>query len=373
MINKSRLLKTFLDLININSPSKEERKAGDFVKNTLENLGFDVFEDNAGQIINGNCGNIIASKKGNNKIAPLILNAHIDTVESTENINVIIENSIIKTDGKTILGADDKAGVAAIIEGIHSYFESDMDFGDLQVIFTVSEETGLEGAKNMDFSLINKDSFLFAFDSGKPVCSIVTGAPSHSTMKFEIFGKSAHAGMCPEEGINSIACASKAISTLKFGRIDHETTCNVGIISGGTKSNVVPEYTEVIIEARSRNEEKLNILEEKIINAFEVSAFEMNAKIKNHISREYIAFTHNTSDDICQLAIESARAVGIEPDFEISGGGFDANCFNLAGIKAAAIGTGYENVHSKEEFISICDLEKSAEYVFALIDTMKKY
>lgn len=369
MINRKRLIDEFLELVGINSHSRNEREIADILKLKLTDLGFSVYEDNTGDKIGGNTGNLIAFRAGNPDIMPVILNAHIDTVEPTENINVIVEDGVIKTDGSTILGADDKAGVASILEGVRSYLESAKEHGDIQIVFTVSEEVGLEGANNLDYNKIS-DGMMFAFDSGKPVCCIVTAAPSHATMTFKIYGKACHAGMCPENGINAIVCAAKAIAGINVGRIDFETTANIGKISGGKMRNIVPDYVEVLAEARSRDDQKLKKQVAHMVDAFEIAAKEMGARLEYDVIDEYQAFKYDMSDDICQVALNATKRLGVQSEIEMSGGGFDANAFNKNGKRALVVGTGYENVHSPDEFITIEDLVMSANLAYSLIETV---
>ncbi|MBQ9358219.1 MAG: M20/M25/M40 family metallo-hydrolase [Abditibacteriota bacterium] len=369
MINKERLLDDFLSFCLIPSVSGCERRIADAVTEKLEEMGFSVYEDGAGAKINGEAGNIIATLEGSKDIEPVIFSAHMDSVESTEDLKPVIVNGIISSDKSTILAADDKTGIAVSLEGIRSYLESGRPHGDIQCVFTVSEENGLNGSSNLDFSRLLK-GFVYVMDSGSPVCSIVLAAPSQKTMTYEIIGKAAHAGMEPEAGINSIACAAAAINGVEWGRIDAETTCNAGVITGGRARNIVPDKCTVQAEARSHNRAKLEALSETITSSFRNACKRFGAELEYSEEDEYRGFSFDIDDPICRLAVKAARKLGVEPETEISGGGFDANKLNAAGIPAVALGTGYENCHTHEEFIREEDLFTSAMHVYCILETL---
>ncbi|MCE5314085.1 MAG: M20/M25/M40 family metallo-hydrolase [Armatimonadota bacterium] len=369
MANKERVTKLFLDLLKINSPSKRERKVADFLKARLQSLGFDVCEDDAGEKIGGDAGNIIAFKKGTAPGAKSIfLGAHIDTIESTDKLNVVIEGDEVRSDGTTILGADDKAGIAAILEGIESVLDSGSSHGDIQVVFNVAEEIGLMGSRAMDISQINAD-FGYIFDTQKPAGGITVSAPSHANMFIDIKGRAAHAGMAPEHGISAILAASNAISKMKLGRIDFETTANIGVIEGGKARNIVPDHVEIKAEARSRDESKLLAQVEHMTAVFESEAEAIGANAVVRCDREYFSFKWTQDDEIVKLAVAACNKIGIEPTFMDGGGGSDANIFNAAGIACVVVGVGYDGAHSSSERISLNDLATAAAFVQAIIET----
>jgi len=371
MINKDRVKNTFLELAAINSPSKQERGVADYVKAKLRALGFDVEEDDAGNKIGGNAGNIIAFKKG---ILPeaksIFFCCHMDTVEATVKLKIVQDGDIIRSDGSTILGADDKAGIAAVIEGIQSIIESGSDHGDIQVLFDVSEENGLLGAKSLDHTKI-KAKLGYVFDTGKPAAGITVSAPSHQSMTIEITGMAAHAGIAPEKGVSAIVAASNAISNMKLGRIDDETTANIGVISGGKARNIIPDQMIIKAEARSRSEEKLAAQVEHMKKTFEEEAAKIGAKAVVHVEKEYEAYRWTENDEVIQLAVAASKRIGIEPSFHEGGGGSDANVFNSAGIPSVVVGVGYDNPHGTTECISVDDLATAAEYAAALIEVAK--
>ncbi len=366
-IDRDRVQKTFLDLLAINSPSKRERGVADYVKPRLAEMGFEVEEDNSGNKIGGEAGNVIALRKGTAPGARAIfLCCHMDTVEPTDKLTVKIENGVVHSDGSTILGADNKGGIAAVIEGIGSFLATGAPHGDIQVLFDVSEEIGLLGAKSMDHSRIEGD-LGYVLDTGAPVAGIVVSAPSHESMRVEIEGRAAHAGLEPEKGVSAIVAASNAISKMNVGRIDFETTANVGVIEGGKARNIVPDGCTVRAEARSRSEQKLVEQVEHMRRTFEDEAGRIGAKATVQTTREYSAFRFAKDDEVVRLAAEAARRVGIEPELQDGGGGSDANIFNAAGIPSVVLGVGYRDPHTPSESISLDDLAKAAEFVGALV------
>ncbi|MEN6358078.1 MAG: M20/M25/M40 family metallo-hydrolase [Armatimonadota bacterium] len=369
MANKDRVKQLFLDLLKINTPSKNERPMADFIKAKLESLGLDVEEDDAGEKIGGSAGNIIASLKGNKPGAKAIfLGGHIDTVEPTDKLNIVIDGDEIRSDGTTILGADDKAGIAAIIEALQSVIENGTAHGDVQVIFNVAEEIGLCGSRAIDRSKI-KAKYGYIFDMDRPAAGITVSAPSHENVFVEIRGVAAHAGMNPENGVSAIIAASNAISKMKLGRIDFETTANVGVIEGGKARNIVPDLVNIKAEARSRDEAKLAAQVEHMKTTFEREAEAIGAKAIVTLDHEYNAYRWSEDDDIIKLASKASHKIGIEPVYSDGGGGSDANIYNSYGISCVVLGTGYDGAHSASEKILVSDLAIAADYAKALIET----
>lgn len=365
MDNSDRLEKTFLDLLLINSPSKHERGVADYTAAFLRKIGFDVYEDDAAGKIQGQAGNIIGFRKGSKKGPGLLLSCHIDTVEPTEGINIIREGDEIRSDGATILGADDKAGVAAVLEGLRMAVESGEMLPDIQVIFDVAEEIGLLGCRALDPKAIRAD-LAYVFDTEKPVAGITLSAPTQANLDIEIRGLAAHAGLAPEKGISAIVAASKAISRMKLGRIDDETTANVGTIQGGRAGNIVPDTVIIRAEARSRNEAKLDNQIAHMTSLFEEEAKAIGAQAKIEVNKEFRAFQWSQEDPIVKLAAKACRQMGIPVVLQQGGGGSDANIFNANGLPSVVIGVGYEGAHSRQEHVSLKDLAVAAQYARAL-------
>lgn len=367
MIDAERVKRTFLELAAISSPSRRERGVADYVKAKLTSLGLETEEDEAGAKIGGDAGNVIALLKGNAECAvPIFLSAHMDTVEPTDNIKIIIDGDTIKTDGSTILGADDKAGIAAILECVEDVVERGAPHGDVVVIFSVCEEQGLRGARELDHSKI-RARMGYVFDTERPVAGLTLSAPTHDSIAVEVRGKAAHAGIAPEKGVSAIVAASNAIAKMRLGRIDAETTANVGRIEGGKARNIVPDHVTIAAEARSRNNEKLDEQVAHMSKLFGEEAAKIGATATVTVNRQYTTYRWTPNDEVVKLAMTASRRVGIEPVFLEGGGGSDANIYNAAGIPALVIGTGYSGPHATSEELSVAGLVKTAEFAAALI------
>ena len=267
MVNRERLAETFKFLVEIDSVSREEGAMAGEIRKTLDLMGAETFVDSAGDKTGGDTGNLIARLPGNVQAPTLLLNAHMDTVEPGRGITAILENGTFTSDGTTILGADDKSAIAILLETLTILKENALPFGPIELVLTVCEEIGLLGAKHLDLKLITAE-YGYALDATDTE-GIVTRAPSANRLEFKIHGKDAHAGAAPEKGINAILLASKAIAELELGRIDHETTCNIGIIEGGIAINIVPNLVRVKGEVRSHDEEKLHKITDQIASVFQ--------------------------------------------------------------------------------------------------------
>lgn len=367
MINRDRLTKLFTELAQINGPSGNERAVADYSKNKLTSLGLAVDEDSVSSSVGGNAGNVFAHLKGALPDAvPIFLNCHMDTIEPTESLRISNNDGTLASDGLTILGADDRAGMAAVIEAVESIVEDHTACGDVQIIFSVSEEVGLRGAKAMDRSRV-LGRFGFVLDSQKPAGGITVSAPSHETVSVEIQGKAAHAGMAPEQGISAIVAAGRAIGKMTLGRIDEETTANIGIISGGKARNIIPDAVSIKGEARSRSEEKLAAQVRHMRQVFEEEAAAIGAQVDFQNTREYDGFRWNENDPIIRLACAASELIVMKPVFQDGGGGSDANVFNSVGIPTVVVGAGYDAAHTHSEHIAVDDLVQAARFAEGLI------
>lgn len=373
MINTDRVTRLFLELARINGPSGRERAVADCCKAKLQSLGLEVHQDDVGPSVESDCGNVFAMLRGNvSGGTPIFLNCHMDTVEPTEALNARIENGVIRSDGSTILGADDRAGIAIVIEAVESVIEDGMPHGDVQIILSVGEESGLRGAKAMDRSRI-AGRFGYVFDTQKPPGGITVSAPSHETVAVQIHGKAAHAGMAPENGISAIVAASRAIAKMKLGRIDDETTASIGVINGGKARNIIPDLVTIKGEARSRKEAKLAAQVEHMRRTFEEEAAAIGASIEFEHTREYDCYRWTESDPIIKLGRAAWKLAGLEPDFQEGGGGSDANIFNSAGIPTVVVGTGYDDAHTHTENVAVDDLATASKYAQALIQAAAEW
>ena len=378
MINTNRLAATFKHLVEIDSISKEEAGVSNAIIKAMEPFDARIFIDNAGEKTGGNTGNLIIKIKGEKQVPPLLISAHMDTVEPGRGIKAVLKNGLFTSKGKTVLGADDKSAIAIIIETINVLKENNLPHGPLELLFTVCEEIGLSGAKHLDYDLITA-RFGYVLDSTE-IGGIATRAPAANRLKFVIHGKDAHAGAFPERGINAICLASRAIEGLKTGRIDHETTCNIGMINGGVATNIVPGKVTVQGETRSHNQEKLDGVTNHIVDAFKsvvenekkLSADTLLPKIDITVENDF-PFTNIPDDHIVvKLVMQAGRNLGKKITARKTGGGSDANIFYKNGIITGVLGTGMRDVHTLRESIRVDDMTDAAMLLIEIIKLHSK-
>lgn len=374
MIDPQRLINIFLQLCSINSPSKKEREIAAFIVEKLKKeVGMTLYEDDAGKKIGGNCGNLIGFLPATSpELPPLLLCSHLDTIKPTTGIKVVYKDGVFASDGNTILGADDKAGIAVVLEVLKVIVERQLPHGGIEVVFTVAEETGLEGAKHLDFSQF-KSKFAFVLDSGDAPGTYVIKSPTEYDLKINVYGKSAHAGVEPEKGVNAIACAAQALAKLPMGRINQHTTFNIGKIHGGETTNIVPELVELWGEIRSFQPKEIEKLLSKIKNSFLESAQTMGAKVSFEEMVAYRGFNlseEKTLHQYLQLAGKKA-SVTVKPVSR--GGGSDANIFNAHGIITTNLGLGTKGGHTAQEKIAATDLFAAARLTLALIEKLPDF
>ncbi len=364
MINQRRLVETFKNLVRIDSLSLREKKIITFLKNELRSLALSSYE--AGKPKNGEVGSLVAEIPGVGLKSPrLLINAHVDTVSPGENIKIVAKGGHLTSAGETILGADNKAGVAVILELLRVIKEKRLSHPPLVVVFTVAEEIGLVGARALPKSLIDAD-FGITLDGGD-IDKIICSAPTQYNITAKIIGKAAHAGIHPEAGINAITVAAKAIAKMKLGRIDKETTANIGIIKGGRATNIIPEEVEIKGEARSHDQRKLERQLKHLEAVLRSACDQTGARLDLKIEEVYQAFAVNKSNEVLKLAVCAARKNGLKPKLVPTGGGSDANIFNARGIPTIIMGVGADRVHTTSERIAVKDLVKGAEMVLTLI------
>lgn len=366
-VNEARLVQLFKELCLIDAPAKKEREVADYVINVLKGMGLEVWEDKAGEAVGGNSGNVIALFKGTKPGAPRIfLSAHLDTVEPTAGLKIIEENGRLSSDGTTILGADDKGGMAPAIEAIRVIQESGEEHGDVALLFSICEEIGLLGADNVDLNELNLD-FGFVLDTGPPVGSFVTRTATHDMLNVKFIGKPAHAGKHPEDGINAIQVAADAVGRMKIGRIGPETTSNFGIIKGGTAVNVVCPSVTLYGEARSTNVAELDAQIAHMKEACQAAADAWGAKVEFDYERHYDAYLVDADSKVVKVAQAAAAKLGMSGDLRTTLGGSDANIYNAKGVPSIVVATGMEEIHTHSEFITIADLVATAELTVELI------
>ncbi|MGG4168593.1 tripeptidase T [Rossellomorea vietnamensis] len=368
MINEERLLNEFLELVQIDSETKEEAEIAKVLTKKFSDLGVEVFEDDTMGETGHGAGNLICTLKGNKEGADTIyFTSHMDTVVPAKGVKPTLkEDGYIYSDGTTILGADDKAGLATMLESVRVLKENNISHGDIQFIITVGEESGLVGAKALDSSLV-KAKYGFALDSDGKVGNIIVAAPTQAKVKATIFGKTAHAGVAPEKGVSAITIAAKAISKMPLGRIDKETTANIGRFEGGKATNIVCEQADILAEARSLVPEKMEAQVEKMKAAFTSVAEEMGGKAEVEVQVMYPGFKFKDGDEVVEVAKRAAKKIGRPSELLTSGGGSDANVIAGFGVPTVNLAVGYEEIHTKSERMPVEELNKLSEMVVAII------
>ncbi|WP_139892460.1 M20/M25/M40 family metallo-hydrolase [Bacillus sp. D386] len=368
MINEERLLQEFLELVQIDSETKNEGQIAKILKDKFSLLGVDVYEDNAKELTGFGAGNLICTLPGTKEgVDTIYFTSHMDTVVPGNGVKPSIKDGYVVTDGTTILGADDKTGLSVMLEVIRVLKENNIEHGTIQFIITVGEESGLVGAKVLDRSLI-KATYGFALDSDEAVGNIIVAAPTQAKVQAVIKGKTAHAGVAPEKGVSAITIAAKAIAKMPLGRIDEETTANIGRFEGGTQTNIVCDHVEILAEARSLIPEKMEAQVAKMKDAFETTAAEMGGTAEVEVTVMYPGFKYDHGDHVVEVAKKAAVKIGREPKLQHSGGGSDANVIAGHGIPTVNLAVGYEDIHTTSEKMPIAELNKLGEMVLAIIE-----
>ncbi len=358
-IDVSRLVDTFIELVKIDSPSGHEETISAHLAQTLRDMGAQVRVDAI--------GNIVATFPGTREADPIMLNAHMDTVGTDVGITPVIRDGVIYSDGTTILGADDKSGVAIILEVMRTLLaHPEVPRPPVEVVITVGEEQGLVGAQALDTTQLKARRGI-VLDSGGPIGTIILAAPYQDKHRIVVLGKASHAGAAPEKGINAIRVAAEAIAAMRLGKVDEETTANVGVIQGGTATNIVPDRVEILSEARSRNEEKLIIQTDHMLACFREAAQRHGAQVEIESKRIYNGYCHTEDTDVVRWVTRAVEMLGFSPIYKAAGGGTDANVFNNRGIPAVVITTGQADVHTPNEHIAIEDMANSARWVLTAV------
>ena len=375
-IRKERLRDLLLELVRIDSHSRKEGRIAERLLREMRDLGStDVFTDDAGEKVSGETGNVLAFFPGTVQTAPaLLLCAHMDTVVPGEGVKPVVEGDVIRSDGKTVLGGDDKSGVAIICECLRILGETGLPHGPIDVAFTICEEKGLLGAKHLDVSRLRARSGV-VLDSDSPGF-LFTRAPGANAIRVRVHGVEAHAGMAPERGLSAIQVAAEAIAGMRLGRIDEETTANLGFIEGGMAVNIVPNRVEIRGEARSHREEKLAAQTEHMRSRFEeaaarhsitVDAKVRRARVEFDVVREYEAMDVPDGSPIVRLVVEAGRRIGSQITVTGMGGGCDANVLNRRGLEVANLGTGMRDIHTVKEWLDVNDMVHAAEVLLEAI------
>ena len=367
-MNKERMYSEFIDLATTDSASGKEEAIAQKLMPKLEELGFTVTRDNAGDLFGGECGNVIGIREGELDGA-IFLSSHMDRVPNGFGIKPVEKDGVLYSDGTTILAADDLSGVVAILEGVRGAIAAGKPLPRIEIVFSVGEETNLWGAKGMDVSLL-KSRIGYMFDSPGRTGRFINGAPGRYDLDVEIFGKPAHAGNEPEKGIDSAKIMSDMLSTLRQGRLDFESTANFPILkTGSTARNVVCDYAMFQGETRSRNRQKLQeyvaYFEEHCTKVAEAAG----AQIKITKNEGFLPFLIPEDNEVITVAKAACEATGVECKIEVGGGGMDANVYNAQGMATIGVATGYSKNHTLNEQLILEDFYKAAELAQNIIET----
>ncbi len=366
MINEKRLLDTFMEYVGIDSETKNEKAMGERLIKDLKALGFEVQTDKAGEGFGSNGFNVHAYLEGELGGEPTIMCAHMDTVKPGNGIKPIVTDGVIHTDGSTILAGDDKGGIAAIMEAVRVIKEKKIPCRNTEILFTIGEEGGMNGVKNMDYGMI-KGKEALVFDSSGDVGKIINCGPGQIKIVATVIGRSAHAGLAPETGISAIQVAAKGIAKMNLLRIDEETTCNIGTLKADYATNIVPEKCEFIAEVRSRNLDKLNAQAAHIRDCLQAACDEAGATLEAELRTNYVSYNVPEDDELIQRVNAASDRLGYKKTVMKGGGGSDANVMQLHGIKAIVLGTGMTKVHTTAETLKVEDLNRCAELALDLM------
>jgi tripeptide aminopeptidase len=367
----SEVLDLFVELAALPTPPGEERAAADVVLRYLSDLGLTPDEDDCGPSIGSTMGNVYARVEPTAPGTPLFFCAHLDTVPPSGPLEPVVEDGVVRNAGGTILGADNKSAVAAMLEGTRRVLAENRPHAGIELLFTPMEEVGLIGAYAFDQSRLHAD-LGYVYDQAAPIGEIILGAPWSQSMQVRFHGRAAHSGMFAEEGRSAIQAAARAIADLRLGRVDEGTTANVGVIEGGTGGNVVPEWCTFLAEARCQDEDKLRDFVQEMLDAFSFAATSTDCEVETELRKSYLGYRFKQSDDVVQLAAKALSACGHDVSYALSGGGADANVFNEEGKRCVNLANGMTDIHTPAEHISVADLESMVDVTLALIDAARE-
>ena len=362
------LLDHFLELCAVPSPSGRERRVADLVGEYLSDLGLEWDEDDTAAELEGEAGSIFcrlpATSGGG---TPLFLCAHTDTVPPEGPIEPVVDDGVVRNGAGTILGSDNKAAVVVMLEAVRRILDERRPHGGIELVFTPQEEVSLRGVAAFDQTrLVAKTGFVY--DQGAAIGEIVLGSPHGRLLDFRFHGRAAHAGMAPEEGRSAVAAAARAIADFRLGRVDEETSANVGVISGGTARNVVPERCSFQAEVRSHDERKATELVREMLETAAYAASLADCEVESEVRPSFPGYRFRESDPVVRLAAEALSACGFEPSYALSGGGADANVFNARGLSCLNLANGMMEIHTPDEHIAVADLEAMVEVTLALVE-----
>jgi len=364
------LLDLFLELCALPSPSGSERAVADRVGEYLSALGLEWEEDGTAEQLGGDTGTIycrLPSGSGNGTGTPIFLCAHTDTVPPEAAIEPVVEDGVVRNAAETILGADNKAAVVVMLEAARRLLEERRAHAGVELVLTPQEEVSLRGAAAFDQGRLAARTG-FVYDQGAPIGEIVLGSPHGHVLDFRFHGRAAHAGMAPEEGRSAVAAAARAIADFRLGRIDVETSANVGVISGGTARNVVPEWCSFQAEVRSHDERKATELVREMLETAAYAASLADCEVESEVKPSFPGYRFREDDPVVRLAAGALEACGFEPTYELSGGGADANVFNARGLTCLNLANGMAEIHTPDEHIAVADLDAMVDVTLALVE-----
>jgi len=365
-VDAEQLIAEFMTLVSIGSHSRQEANVAAYIRGVIEELGFAVEEDGAADVVGGDCGNLIVRVPGDERMDTVLFMAHMDTVTPGHGIIPIRLDDRICSDGKTVLGADDKAGVAGILQMLRVLAGSDEPRPPLEIVFTVCEEVGLLGAKALDVKQL-RASYGFVFDSSGDIGFVVAEGPAQAKLRAVIHGRSAHAGVAPEKGMSAIVVAADAIAAMPLGRIDDRTTANIGTISGGVATNIVCDRVELLAEARSLDADRLHLQREQMSAALQTAASRHGVTADLSWQDSYPGLALAAGSPLRALVEEALTQIAVTPRFGSTGGGSDANVISGKGIPVANLAIGYQQIHTLQEWIAIADLVQAAVLMLQIV------
>jgi tripeptide aminopeptidase len=367
---QSPALALFLELAAIPSPPGEERAVADAILRYLADLGLEADEDGCGAEIGSTMGNIYARLEPTAEGTPLFFCAHLDTVPPSGPLEPVVEDGVVRNAGGTILGADNKSAVVAMLEGVRGVLAQNRPHAGIELLFTPKEEVGLIGAYAFDHDRLHAQ-LGYVYDQAAPIGEIILGAPWAQGMQVRYHGRASHSGMFPEEGRSAIQAAARAIADLRLGRVDEETTANVGVISGGTAGNIVPEWCEFLAEARSQDERKLSSFVQEMLDSFTFAASASDCEVEWELRKSYTGYRFKESDDVVRLAASALERCGFGVSYALSGGAADANAFNERGRRCVNLANGMTDIHTPDERITVADLDAMVDVTVALVDAAR--
>src|SRR5450830_108416 len=363
-----RVVTLFCELARISSPSGKERAAGNYVLAYLRGLGLDPHEDGSAPLIPGEAGNIVCRLPGaQDGGVPIMLCAHLDTVPPQGPIEPLVSDGIVRNSAGTILGADNKSALAAMLEAARRIVKEHRPHAGVELVLTVMEEVGLQGAKLLELSSLEA-KLGYVYDQAAPIGEVILGTPYHRELHASFIGRAAHSGIAPEEGRSAIVACARAIADFRLGRIDEETTANVGVVRGGQARNIVPGLCELEAEIRSHDERKQLELIEEMLETIAFAAEQSECRTETKVIEIYRGYRFKPGDLPVVLARNALESCGIEPKLGLTGGGADANIFNAGGLPCVNLSNGMAHIHSPEEEIAVDDLARMVDVTLALVD-----